>query len=267
MTIPSNADFDEWLTRADATIDLPVQLPPDTEISEADAIAYLSVALPARTDSVRELLGMPAMRWLEAAREFQRAKAIVTRPGRGGRRAEPLNQKAVSAEERYRALYRKAVDDAHRYGASHEYLPTRDIGYWLHRTISAAPFPKYTWLHKTVASLSEYLYSGRGDGWVEAAREIELAAQEAAKAAARYWQLARHVDSLEALRPGWRSRRAEHDHERGHVFRVPPADIFPFTRRDDNNAERLFVYRMAIANLSASRSAKPEAIVELMGLV
>lgn len=113
-------------------------------------------------------------------------------------------------------------------------------------------------------AVAEYIEGRAAASFQHAAAEIEAAAKAAQEAMTRYQHLAEILN-----RAGFRGIWVRGARAQRRPIEVSAADIgaLPIgTRKDERSNERLFVYRMFVANQGAVRSAKPEAIADLMGL-
>lgn len=267
MTIPTKEEFDAWLSMATAPIEVGASLPSEpVELTVDDAADYLRQAYADKEQRWRAMMGSPAWQWLRSQREFLRAYGRVF--------SAHLRKERDDAEpsiDRFRAQAQRYFDNAEEYHARRisegweASASERTRGLGLRETIKRAgsrAFDGY-WHAATMRAVAEYLEGKAAARFQDAATEIEAAAKAAQAAVARFMYLSEVLNES-----GFRGIWVRGRFHRGRVeISVPDIEELPIgSRRDERNNERLFVYRMFVANRSAVRSAKPEAIAELMRL-
>lgn len=273
VAVPTKEEFDAWLSLASTPIEVSASLPPEpAELTVDDAADYLRQAGADQEQRWRAMLALPAWQWLRSQREFLRAhdRIFSTRRRKERDGAEP-------DIDRFRALAQRYFDSAEKFArrmseerlAKFDDYPTHILEYrarYFRRSIErtgSRAFDDY-WHTETMRAVAEYLEGKAAANFLDAAAEIEAAAKAASKAVARYVRLAEALNGADFLTVRVRGLRP---HQKSPEFDVPDLDASPTGRRKNARSdERLFVYRMFLANRSAVRKPKAEAIAELMGL-
>lgn len=267
VAVPTKEEFDAWLTLASTPIEVSASLPAEpAELTLDDAANYLRQADADRSQRWRVMNDMPARRWLVGQREYKRAVDRVF----ASRRA--MKRSAAEPEiDYFRVLAKVHFDSAERSRARRvsegwtASAAEKDMAHSLRRSIESAGSRafEYSWATNTMRALAEYLEGQAAARILNAAAEIEGAANAAQKAVARYMRLSEVINGA-----GFLGFRAQGPRARfGFHFGAPDVAALPIgSRKDMRSDERLFVYRMFVANRSAVRSQKAEAIAELMGL-
>lgn len=267
MAVPTKDEFNAWLSLATTPIEVGASLPPEpAELTVDEATDYLRHADDAREQRWRAMCALPAWRWLCSQREFQRSNERVFSTRRRNQHAE-----AGPDIDRFRARAQRLFDYAEAFRArrisegSTASAGERARADYVRTAIERAgnrAFDGY-WHTDTMRAVAEYIEGKTAGSFQDAAAKIEAAATAAQEAVARYMRLSQTINEagLFGVRAYVRPRNREFH------FGVPEVAASPIgSRKDERNNERLFVYRMFVANRSAVRSAKPEAIAELMGM-
>ncbi len=269
VAVPTTEEFNAWLTLATTPIEVGASLPPEpAELTVDDAAEYLRQADADKEQRWRAMMGSPAWQWLRSQREFLRAydRVFSTRRRKERDEAEPDIDHFRAQAQRFfdsaEESHARRISEGWKASASEQ---TR--AHALRGSIERAgsrPFDGY-WHTATMHATAEYLAGTAAASFQEAAAEIEAAAKAAQEAVARFMHLSEVLNEAGLwgiwVRGGPRFLRGRDE------ARVPDIDALPIgSRKDETNNERLFVYRMFVANRRAVRSAKPEAIAELMGL-
>ncbi len=268
VAIPTKEEFDAWLTLATTPIEVGVSLPPEpAELTVDDAADYFRQADADQERRWRAMLDLHAWKWLCSQREFRRAHERVFSTRRRKERGD-----AEPDIDRFRARAQRFFDSAEEFHArriSEGWKASASEQTRAHdrrRAIERAGSRAFDgdWRTATMRAVAEYLEGKAAASYQDAAAEIEAAARAAQEAVARYLHLSEVLNEA-GLRGIWvRGMRYPRKHTE---FSVPDINALPIgSRKDGRSNERLFVYRMFVANRGAVRSAKPEAITELMGL-
>jgi len=278
MAVPTKEDFDAWLTLATMPIQVGASLPSESvELTIDDAAEYLRQADADRQQRWRAMRDLPAWRWLTGQREFVRAVDRVFGSRRPTKRGVGVAETSNENEtDRFRARAQRLFDitETHarrmsgerharfeEYPASTLQYRARDLRREIEREGTYA-FDRL-WYADAMRAVAEYLEGNTAAKFVDAAAEIKAAANAARDAVARYVRFAEALNGADFRTV---QVRGLHFHQR-RPFDVPDLEASPIGRRKDARGdERLFVYRMFVANRSVVRSAKPEAIADLMCL-
>lgn len=276
VAVPTKEEFDAWLALATTPIEVGASLPPEpTEVSVDDAANYLRQSDIDLRQRLRVMDASAAWKWLAGQSYYQRAEDRVFNI-RGERKCSDAELELVSQieAENERAIYHGrahnyyylAVTKTQRASeggvTANEYHRAREFRRLIERAGSRA-FDD-SWQVKTMRAVAEYLEGKAATRFLNAAAEIDDAARAARESVARYVRLAEEINgaNFQSVRVrGLRSPTLRVE------FDVPDLAASPISRRRDTRGdERLFVYRMFVANRSEVRSAKPEAIADLMCL-
>lgn len=272
MAIPTKEEFDSWLALATAPVfEVGASLPAMPAASTvADAVDYLCRADAEHRRRWCALLDQPASQWLLNQREFLRARERVFRTRRQVQCIEvaPPFDYFVGWAQR---LYELADDEANGEAALHGLKGRAKARYRADSfrgsierhgnrpVVSSFRF----WYTTTMRSVAEYLEGNAAASFLDAVAEIERAADAAQEAVARFLHLSRILNGSGF--PG--TRESEWGlHQWRDLTRAADIALPIGSRKDQRANERLFVYRMFVANRNAVGSARPGAIVGLMGL-
>lgn len=262
MTIPTTDEFASWLLRSATPLDLGI--PPPKGITVHSVANYLLETDEARIRMRDALVKEDTFRWLSSQREYQRAAEKVF--GKRGRAAKIASERTpVPAVDTAAKFLERAAAQWKSRGRTRvqgdEYFGTirADLARFTSRGFET------TWDWRTMEAVAEYLEGKTARRFQDAVNEIDAAAAAAYTAFVRYQAL---VEELK--KPNLRSIPVNRFHLRTHLNSWNPTAMLgivsPLGRKDSTSDERLFVYRMFTANRRSARSAKAEAIAELMGL-
>jgi hypothetical protein len=268
MAVPTKEEFDAWLTLATTPIEVGASLPAEpAELTVDDAAAYLRQADADKERRWRAMLALPAWQWLHSQREFLRAyeRVFSTRRRKERDGAEPdidyFHALAQTYFDNAEESHARRISEGWKDSAS-EQTRARSLRGLIGRAGSRA-FDG-DWRTATMRAVAEYLEGKAAASFQNAAAEIGAAAKAAQEAVARFMHLSEVLNEADFLGiwvrgPRFLGGRTE--------VGVPDIGALPIgSRKDERSNERLFVYRMFVANRRAVRSAKPEAIAELMGM-
>jgi hypothetical protein len=280
VSIPTRQHFDEWLTLATTSVEVPCELPDiEQEILPEHAKAYLFAAWNERSSRCALLSETPVWTWLSTQREFQRAVRLIYAP----RSREPLSPVKLALPEipldkRVDDLFARATSNTQKLSSSEygqlvdpeqqvhsEVRRRREVRHLL--TMAGDNTMRHSWAYDSVFALAEYFANEASKSMLETKRGISASANALRIALDTFLTQLEALDKLDL--PRCKPDVSQINQIRRLKSRgiwTPDTSLFPLNRLDELSAERLYVYRMHCANKAATRRSKTEAIAELMGL-
>jgi hypothetical protein len=301
MAIPEVSEFQAWNALAYRRLELPVDVrtwldghsSDAHEFSEEWSTACLDAIDTEKTKTLQLLEAHSVSVWLTGQREYQRAERLVL-VGRkiGGRQTAP--RKAATAAERVTAMFDEALGrnraaqllrpadlsahltDRERFhraageDAGAKLHASEDVRRQLSR-IADYLGPAHSWRRSCVQALHEYYYGNSAGANFDASKvSIALSAELAAATNAATKSMNSLIEMLKVAEQLGFTKRPIHykglaRYAESFVNAAERVSC-PVHRRDARTQERLFVFRLFLANRRWARKPKAEAIVELMGL-
>ena len=271
MTVPSKADFDDWLEGATAeheyAEDVFGLLTQVESLTREDVVEHLSM-LDAERDAMRARLGeMPAWKWIAKQREFQRAHHLLwygRRARKSGGQSGPARNDVICA--RVEQLFRAAMDTSRPLRHSRK-TPRETVSPDIALRELLTPWRRsYTfrdhWTTSCLAALRQYHHSEDWKSSILVAKSWTAKRESAVRALRELTGILAHVDSLGLKSGGTQRFRFALDSANALPLRIE----VPVKRNDLHAREQLFVFQLFRANRSAVRKPKAEVIVDLMGL-
>lgn len=255
MPTPPVEDFDEALTFASSPFAViqPLEGESGAQYSMNEVIdLYKSWREMARSRYQR-LTQFPAIEWLHSQRDFHRADAKVNRP-RG-----KADQFGNETSEQFS---RRMAESLWNSAAAHR--PTDPTIEVIRRIAvrGSFGFSSY-WLVNILSALREYFYSDTADTVLHTVKRFNEAAAEMESVARRLAAASNEIEAMgfPGLRrlPSARYRRIAEDG----ISQIDPS-VLPIRRNDAHSRERVFVYRVWMANKRWTSNPKTDAIADLM---
>ena len=268
MSLPSTEEFSRFISLLRQPLAFPRDwfgsITYDEILSPEQVMDFFTAADTIYSARKTEILETPTSKWLDASRDFQRAQDMVY-----GRRKR--KKRLISASTN--AVQAPSLDDE----VNHHFAQlTRihesgtdiwKIGEHQKKLLDRRLIPPGTkWLTDSVTALSEYFEGSTSKRMVELARKHRRAASALERSIIDYLDVIGPLNAMQTFEEPVRltllAKKIQHQ------VTVDALNIaaMPITRIDDTSDERLFVYRMNLANRRHSGTPKTEAIACLMNM-